>query len=108
MSKKPISMDSLNIKIANAQDLGTCEGRLFDNIVDVVDEDKAIFLKESSDMCIGIREILTACQISNSAEHKLALKRIERIWNAEPNTERGNELDELVEIVCSYEEQFLS
>jgi hypothetical protein len=108
MSKKPISMDSLNIKIANAQDLGTCEGLLFDNIFEVVDEDKAIFLKESSDMRIGVREVLAACQISNSAEHKLALKRIEQIWNAEPNTEQGNELDDLVEIVCHYEEQFLS
>ncbi|AZG74155.1 MULTISPECIES: hypothetical protein [Shewanella] len=108
MSKKPISMNALNIRIANAQDLSTCEGLLFDNIFDVVDEDKAICLKESSDMCIGIREILTTCQISNSAKHQLALKRIEQIWNAEPNTELGNELDELVRIVCSYEEQFLS
>jgi hypothetical protein len=109
MSKKSIPMDSLKSKIAkqDSQDLGACEGLKFGNIFEVIDEDKAILLKDSSDMCIVIRDILTANKISNSAEHKLALKRIEQLWNAEPDTELGNELDELVEIVCQYEEQFL-
>ncbi|CAM4218251.1 hypothetical protein SHLI107390_04705 [Shewanella livingstonensis] len=72
-------MDSLEGKVVkrDTQDLNACEGPMFDNIFEVIDEDKAIFLKDSSDMCIVIREILTANKISNSAEHKLALKRIE-------------------------------
>ncbi|RPA63813.1 hypothetical protein EGC86_00600 [Shewanella frigidimarina] len=108
MNKKPIPKDTLRSNIANAPDLGACEGLMFDNIFEVVDKDKAIFLKKSSDLCIGVRDILTACQISNAAEHKLALKRIEQLWNAKPDTGLGNELDNLVDIVCQYEEQFLS
>ena len=56
---------------------------------------------------IGVRDILTSCQISNAAEHKLALKRIEQLWNAKPDTGLGNELGNLVDIVCQYEEQLL-
>ena len=108
MNKKPIAKDTLKSNITNSPDLGVCEGLMFSNIFDVIDKVKAISLKERSDLCIGVRDILTACQISNAAEHKLALKRIEQLWNAKPDTELGNELDDLVGIVCQYEKQFLS
>ncbi|MEZ9821177.1 hypothetical protein AB4238_11265 [Shewanella sp. 10N.286.45.A1] len=80
----------------------------YDNIFDAVDEEKATFLKEDSDLLIAIRDILAECKISNSAEHQFALKRIEQLWGAKPDTALGKELNKLADIVCNYEEQFLS
>ncbi len=42
--------------------------------------------------------------IKNSEQHKLALKRIEELFDAELGTEDGNELEDLVTLVHEYED----
>ncbi len=42
--------------------------------------------------------------IKNKKEHRLALKRIEELWDAKPGTPAGNELDILSTLVEQYEE----
>lgn len=80
----------------------------YNNIFEAVDKDKAALLKENSDLLIVIRDVLAANKISNSVEHQFALKRIEQLWGAKPCTALGKELNKLADIVCKYEEQFLS
>jgi len=43
--------------------------------------------------------------IKNDHELNLALKRIDELWGAKPNTPRGDELDVLMLIVEKYEEE---
>ena len=81
---------------------------VFENIFEAVDEKKATGLKENSDLLIALRDILAANKISSPAEHLWALKRIEHLWLSEPDTEQGDELKALVEIVCKYEDNFFS
>ncbi|MCL1057893.1 hypothetical protein L2729_07740 [Shewanella gelidimarina] len=80
----------------------------YDNIFDAIDEEKATFLKDDSDLAIAIRDILAGGKISNSAEHQFALKRIEQLWGAKPDTELAIELNKLADLICKYEERFLS
>ncbi|EAR55866.1 hypothetical protein SKA34_16895 [Photobacterium sp. SKA34] len=113
MNKK----SSLKTEVANKKTAESTVNRCFaqneesinyDNIFDAVNEEKATFLKDDSDLLIAIRDILTECKISNSVEHQFALKRIEQLWGAKPDTALGKELNKLADIVCKYEEQFLS
>ena len=55
-----------------------------------------------------VRDVFAANQISDSVEHKFALKRIEQLWEVECGTALGKDLDELIDIVCKYEEHILS
>ena len=80
----------------------------FINIFDAVNEKSAGVLKEHSDMLISVRDILTTRKISNPAEHKYALKRIEQLLHAKANTIQGEELNILTEIVCKYEDNLFS
>jgi HTH-type transcriptional regulator/antitoxin HigA len=43
--------------------------------------------------------------IKNSKDHREALKRVEKIWNAKPNSKKGDELDVLATLIEKYEEQ---
>lgn len=106
MRKTPKSTDSLKSDVAKQELLS--QRLTFENVFEVVDKDKAAFLKENSDMLIVIRDVLTANQISNSVEHLLVLKRIEQLWGVESETALGRELDKLADIVCKYEEKILS
>ena len=48
---------------------------------------------------------MTDFPIKNESEHTSALMEIERLWNAEPDTEDGNKLDFFIDLVEHYEEQ---
>jgi HTH-type transcriptional regulator/antitoxin HigA len=43
--------------------------------------------------------------INTKTAHKQALKRIEDLWDAEPKTPEGDELDVLATLVSAYEDQ---
>jgi hypothetical protein len=100
MRKAPKSTDSLKSYVVKQ------ESPTFENVFVAVD--KAVLLKEKSDMLIVIRDVLTADKISNPVEHSFALKRIEQLWGADKGTFLGRELNKLADIVCKYEEQILS
>lgn len=42
--------------------------------------------------------------IRNDDDHRSALREIDRLWNAKPDTEEGDKLDVLVTLVEKYEE----
>ncbi|MEO3684673.1 DNA-binding protein [Shewanella vesiculosa] len=42
--------------------------------------------------------------IKTESDNKAALERIEQLWDAQPNTEEGDELDVLVTLVQAFEE----
>jgi HTH-type transcriptional regulator/antitoxin HigA len=42
--------------------------------------------------------------INTKSAHRLALKRVEKLWDAKPKTEEGDELDILVTLINAYEE----
>jgi len=44
-----------------------------------------------------------SAKIETEAEYDTALKRVEEIWNAEPGTPEGEELDKLVDMIEEYE-----
>jgi HTH-type transcriptional regulator / antitoxin HigA len=44
--------------------------------------------------------------IKNVEDNKAALARIEQLWDAEPNTPEGDELDVLVTLVSAFEEEY--
>lgn len=43
--------------------------------------------------------------IKTAEEHRAALARIEQFWDAEPNTQEGDELEALVTSIQIYEEE---
>lgn len=47
----------------------------------------------------------TRREIQTDADHETALRRIEVLWNAEPGTPEGDELDALVDLVVAYEDK---
>ena len=61
-----------------------------------------------TDLLVVIRDVFAANQISDSVEHKFALKRGEQLLEAERGTALGKDLDKLIDIVCKYEEHILS
>ena len=72
----------------------------FDNIFDAVVENKveASELKNHSDLMIFIRSTMT------ESHYQTALERIEKLFEAKPNTPEGQELDKLITLVEAYEE----
>jgi HTH-type transcriptional regulator/antitoxin HigA len=42
--------------------------------------------------------------IKTKSDHRLALKRVEELWDAKPKTQEGDELDVLATLVVAYEE----
>lgn len=42
--------------------------------------------------------------IKSKADHRLALKRVEELWEAKPKTPEGDELDVLVTLIAAYED----
>ncbi len=43
--------------------------------------------------------------IRDDADYQQALKRIDELWDAEPDTTKGDELDVLTTLICAYEEK---
>jgi HTH-type transcriptional regulator/antitoxin HigA len=47
--------------------------------------------------------MMNIAPIKTKAEHKQALVRVEVLWEAEPNTPEGDELDALVTLIEAFE-----
>jgi HTH-type transcriptional regulator / antitoxin HigA len=43
--------------------------------------------------------------IRTKADHRAALKRVEELWDANPKTPEGDELDVLATLISAYEDQ---
>ncbi len=43
--------------------------------------------------------------IKTEEDHKNSLSRVEALWDAEPGTPEGDELDVLVTLICAFEEE---
>ena len=48
---------------------------------------------------------MVIAKINSEAEHQAALDCIEELWDSEPDTPEGEELDRLVDMVEAYEEE---
>ena len=44
-------------------------------------------------------------EIKTAEDHQIALARVDEIWNAEPNSLAGDELDSLVTLIQSFEDE---
>lgn len=64
---------------------------------------KAIELKQESEIRISARDILFVNSISNQEELQIALKRVEQLWDAQFQSAEGNELHKLADLICAYE-----
>lgn len=45
-------------------------------------------------------------QVTTEAEYETALMRLEEIFQSEPNTPEGDELDSLADLVLAYEKKY--
>lgn len=77
----------------------------YSNILDVIcqSKTKAGQLKDNFDLRLAAREILLKNKISNNNELTAALKRVEQLWDAQYKSAGGNELHQLADIICAYE-----
>lgn len=44
-------------------------------------------------------------EIKTAEDHQIALARVDEIWNAEPNSLAGDELDSLVTLIQKFEDE---
>ena len=44
-------------------------------------------------------------EIKTAGDHQIALARVDEIWNAEPNSLAGDELDSLVTLIQKFEDE---
>ena len=44
-------------------------------------------------------------EIKTAEDHQIALARVDEIWNAEPNSLAGDELDSLVTLIQNFEDE---
>lgn len=97
--------DSLTVTELNSEEHDDDEVLEYHNIFDAITQSKkeAKNLKNESDLQIAARDVLLANKISNEAELKVSLKRVEQLWDAQHHTAEGNELYQLAEIISSYE-----
>lgn len=77
----------------------------YNNIFQAITQSKqeANKLKQESDIRVSARDILSANSISNQEELQIALKRVEQLWDAQYHSAEGNELHELADLICAYE-----
>lgn len=43
--------------------------------------------------------------IRNESDYQQALKKVDELWDAKPDTTKGDELDVLTTLICAYEEK---
>ncbi|MGB2741216.1 MAG: hypothetical protein WBC60_11770 [Cognaticolwellia sp.] len=79
----------------------------YSNIFDVICQSKAKaqHLKESSDLRLTARDILSKNAIVDQNELTTALKRVEQLWDAQYQSAEGNELHQLADLICAYEKK---
>ena len=90
----------------DSQSTGSAKGTLrYDNLFQAIEQSKhgAKELKESSELSVSARGILSANTITNKEELKIALKRVEQLWDAQYHSAEGNELHTLADLICAYE-----
>lgn len=66
---------------------------------------KARQLKESSDLRLAAREILSKNKVADNDELAVALKRVKQLWDAQYQSAKGNELHQLANLICAYEKK---
>ncbi len=78
----------------------------YSNIFDVIcqSKDKADQLKDNGDLRLASRSILLKNKITSNDELTVALKRVEQLWDAQYQSTEGNELHQLADLVCAYEQ----
>tara|TARA_R110001583_G_scaffold2296_17_gene17004 strand:+ start:5244 stop:6176 length:933 start_codon:yes stop_codon:yes gene_type:complete len=62
-------------------------------------------LKQACDIKISARDILSAKRISTPKDLKIALKRVEQLWDAQYHSAQGSELNKLADLICAYEKK---
>ncbi|MBA6294554.1 hypothetical protein [Colwellia sp. MB02u-9] len=77
----------------------------YSNIFDVIylSKTKAGQLKDNCDLRLAVRELLLKNKITNNNGLTVALKRVEQLWDAQYQSAEGNELHQLADIICAYE-----
>ena len=79
----------------------------YNNIFEVIcqSKNKALQLKDSCDLRLAARDILSKNKIADKNELTAALKRVEQLWDAQYQSAEGNELHQLVDLICAYEKK---
>ncbi|WP_448247835.1 hypothetical protein [Thalassotalea agariperforans] len=81
--------------------------REYNNIFEVICQakNKTLQLKDSCDLRLAAREILSKNKIADNNELTTALKRVEQLWDAQYQSAEGNELHQLANLICAYEKK---
>ena len=79
----------------------------YNNIFEVIcqSKNKALQLKDSCDLRLAARDILSKNKIADKNELTAALKRVEQLWDAQYQSAEGNELHQLANLICAYEKK---
>lgn len=79
----------------------------YSNTFDVIcqSKNKAHQLKQDCDLKLAAREILSKNKVADNNELKVALKRVEQLWDAQYQSAEGNELHQLADLICAYEKK---
>ncbi len=79
----------------------------YNNIFDVICQSKteAHQLKDNCDLRLAARELLSKNKIADNYELTVALKRVEQLWDAQHQSDEGNELHQLADLICAYEKK---
>lgn len=77
------------------------------NISDVIfqPKTKARQLKESCDLRLAARDLLSKNKVADNNELAVALRRVEQLWDAQYQSAEGNELHQLADLICAYEKK---
>jgi hypothetical protein len=80
---------------------------VYNNIFDVICQSKAEAhqLKDNCDLRLAARELLSKNKIADNNELTVALKRVEKLWDAQYQSAEGNELHQLADLICAYEKK---
>lgn len=81
----------------------------YNSIFDVICQSKAKahYRKESCDLRLAARDILSKNTIADNNELTVALKRVEQLWDVQYQSAEGNELHQLADLICAYEKKRL-
>ena len=79
----------------------------YNNIFDVICQSKnnALQLKDSCDLRLAAREILSKNKIADNNDLTKALKRVEQLWDAQYQSAEGKELHQLANLICTYKKK---
>lgn len=87
----------------NAMSIDLCQHCFLGMCGDMLTVERLPDLTECCEINTDIRRMLSANRITNEEELKSALSRVEQLWDAQYNSAEGNELHQLAELICRYE-----